>query len=484
MPCTSFDPHLFVIFGSTGDLAHRKLFPALFRLSTRTLRDTPHHILGLGRRHELDDESFRKTICASLIEQGVAEEEATRWTTNTLSYQTVANGSDYPALARRIDRLDQDHHLKGNRAFYLSLPPRLFPEVIMELGKADLHRAPGWARLVIEKPFGQDLDSALSLNGLVHRYFEESQVFRIDHYLGKDTVQNLLVFRFGNAIFESLWNRSQIDNIQITVAETIGVGSRAGYYDTSGALRDMVQNHLTQLFTLSAMEVPVSYDPHFVREEKVKVLRATRPIQTGNVVFGQYVRGRIDGVSVVSYREENGIPEDSDTETFVAIKLEVDNWRWQGVPFYLRSGKRLAAHSTEIVVTFKKPPVCLFHSMGCSTASADTLRISIQPDEGFSLSFDIKKPGAGLSTQKQSLDFRYRDVFPELPSPYVTLLEDILCGDPTLFVHALEVEGSWRLYTPLLGDGFPVHSYPAGSWGPRAARDLMSRDGRSWRGGS
>ncbi len=331
----------------------------------------------------------------------------------------------------------------------------------------------------MEKPFGRDVDSARELNALVHRYFEEQQIYRIDHYLGKETVQNLMVFRFANPIFEAIWNRDRVDHVQITVAEDLGIEGRAGYYDQAGALRDMVQNHLTQVLCHMAMEVPAAFDARAVRDEKAKVLRSLAPVDPRDVVRGQYTRGVIAGTGIAGYREEPGVAAGSDAETFVAMKLEVENWRWKGVPFYLRTGKRLPRRVSRIFVTFKSAPVSIFQPFTC-TLQSNVLAITLQPDEGFDLRFEVKQPGQPLQIGSQQLHFRYADAFSPLPDGYETLLLDILAGDQTLFVRADWVEASWDRYKPVLEAPPPLEFYEAGSWGPRGADALLRQDGREW----
>jgi len=471
-------PHLFIVFGGTGDLAKRKLLPAISRISRKAALAGGQQVLAVARHTDYDDESYRAWARESL--DGSAEMK--EWCNSCLHYHALPDENpDYEGLKRRIEEIEGNHDLPQNRVFYLSVPPRAFPGVIEGLGKAGLDRSDGFTRLVVEKPFGEDLESARSLNALVHRWFDETQIYRIDHYLGKETVQNLLVFRFANSIFEPIWNRDRIDNIQITVAEDIGVGSRAGYYDRVGALRDMVQNHLTQILTLTAMEVPVAYDAESIRHEKVKVLRAVRPIDLRNVVFGRYAPTQVNGETVPGYLDEKNVPPDSQTETYAALKLDIDSWRWQGVPFYLRTGKRLARPLTEIAVSFRRPPVSLFRSLELHEVDEDLLRIILQPDEGFSLHFDVKRPGSPPVLEKIPLAFKYGERFGSLPDPYVTLLLDVVVGDQTLFVHASEVETSWELYEPLLDGSARVHDYDAGTWGPRQADQMIARDGRTWK---
>ncbi|MES4787201.1 MAG: glucose-6-phosphate dehydrogenase, partial [Nitrospiraceae bacterium] len=359
----------------------------------------------------------------------------------------------------------------------LALPPAVFSGTIEGLSQAGLNQSPGWTRVVVEKPFGRDLSTAKQLNHTIHRYFHESQIYRIDHYLGKLAVQNVLVFRFANAIFESLWNRDRIDHVQITVAESIGVEHRAGYYEQAGALRDMVQNHLTQLLTLIAMEVPAAFEANAIRDEKLKVLHSIRPPQPHDVVFGQYQSGTMHGRSVAGYREELGVSADSQTETFVAAKLSIDNWRWHGVPFYLRTGKRLPRQLTQIAVTFRQPPIGLFQSVGKMELHPNVLLMTLQPDEGFSLSFDVKTPDKQLALETQALHFHYQEAYPVLPDAYETLILDVMAG----FVRADVAETSWQLYAPLLKAKIPPRGYAAGTWGPHEADALLARDGRRWR---
>ena len=477
------EPHLFVILGATGDLARRKLLPAVARLGRHL--DADHHVLGVARSADLDDDGFRRWAREALEEHGLPAEDLERWRDDRLHYQAMGDGGveDYRRLAARIAEIESEAGLAGNRAFYLALPPSTFESTVGGLGEAGLHRSAGWTRLVIEKPFGEDLASAQELNALVHRWFDESQIFRIDHYLGKETVQNLLVFRFSNAIFESLWNRERVENVQITVAEDIGIGGRGGYYDHAGALRDMVQNHLTQLASLVAMEVPIAYEADAVRFEKIKALRSLQALDRGRVVLGQYTAGKIgeNGDEVPGYLDEPKVAAGSKTETFAALELAFDTWRWQGVPFYLRTGKRLARRVTEIAVTFRRPPVALFKSLSCGELRSNVLVITLQPNEGFSLYFDVKRPGEPLELEKYPLTFDYEKAFGALPEAYETLLLDVVTGDQTLFVHADEVEASWRLYTPLLDRALPVHPYPAGSWGPAEAEELVVRSGHKWR---
>jgi len=469
------EPLLFVIFGGTGDLARRKLIPALWRLLIHEGLSDRVAVLGVGTRTRTDDE-FRELARSSLLESGADPEEAHAWCAGRLHYQEVGtDGDGYSELAARIVALERRHALSGNRAFYLALPPSLVEPAVTGIGGCGLSRSPGWTRLVVEKPFGRDLASARRLNGLVHAFFDESQVYRIDHYLGKETVRNLLVFRFANALFERTWNRDHIESIEITVAETVGIDGRERYYDESGAVRDMMQNHLTQLLTLIAMEAPTQMNHDAIRSEKVKVLRAVAPPEPGDVVYGQYAES-VDH-DLPGYTDLPGIPADSTTPTYAALRLGVDNWRWQGVPFFLRTGKRLPARSSRILVRYRRPPVCLFHR-DCP-GHENVLILTLQPDEGFDLYFDVKTPGDAMGIDAVPLSVRYGDFADDIPDAYHTLLRDVMLGDPTLFVRADEVEESWRVYADVLETG-SVQLYPSGSPGPKSATELVEAHGATW----
>ncbi len=464
---SQFEPHLFVVFGASGDLARRKLLPAFYRLQQREGFGKMCRVLGVARR-PWDDATFRAKAAEALIEAGIDPDEVKAWCSQHLSYQQV--DGDFEPLADRIAEIEETGGLPGNRVFYLALPPGVFVPTIEGLAVAGLADGPGWRRLVIEKPFGHDLASARALNGAVHQVFDEREVYRIDHYLGKETVQNLLVFRFANALFENAWTRDRIEQVQITVAEEVGVEDRAGYYDSAGATRDMLQSHLAQLLTLTAMEPPARFDADAIRDEKVKVLRSLRPVDPARAVFGQYVAGSIRGEPVPGYADEVGAP--SSTETAVAIEVFVDSWRWEGVPFLLRTGKRFPTRRSVIVVTFREPPISLFGPDHAGHARPNVLVLTIQPDEGFELTVDVKTPGDGMDLDTVSFRFSYADEFGEIPDAYETLIADVIIGDQTLFVRSDEVEEAWAVFEPLLADHPDPDGYTAGSWGPAAMASL------------
>ncbi len=480
---TAVDPNVFVIFGATGDLAARKILPALAKLRAAGSLHEKCLVVGVGRKPDITDESFRADVRAALEEAELPATVRDAWRDDCVFWHRMPEGDadDARALGARLGALENERDMPANRTFYLSLPPALFAPTAAALGEAGLAKTSGWTRLVVEKPFGRDLASARELNRAIHVHFDEAQVFRIDHYLGKETVQNLLVFRLANPIFESLWNRNHVECVQILVAEELGVEDRAGYYEKAGALRDMIQNHLTQLLTLVAMEVPAAVDAEAIRFEKVKVLRSLSALASGDVVLGRYAGGTVDGEAVPGYLDEKGVARDSRTETYVSMKLAIDNWRWQGVPFLLRTGKRLSRRMTQIALTFRQPPVCMFRSMGSCLLHSNVLVITLQPDEGFELHIDVKKPGEPFDLETLPLDFRYGDRFARLPDAYETLLLDVLTGDQTLFVHGDEVEASWRFYAPVLEAGpRTVHPYAAGSWGPTQAECHYRRGAPEW----
>lgn len=478
---TEVDRHLFVIFGGMGDLARRKLIPSLQRLIAENDLVGKCVVLGLGSA-DIDDEQYRKWTHEALVEAGRTPSQLDAWSADDVYFQRFSRDEGaYRQLRVRIEALEEQLGMPGNRAFYLALPPPVFPRAIVGLGEAGLNQSPGWTRLVIEKPFGTDLSSARELNGLVHRYFDEPQVYRIDHYLGKETVQNLLSFRFANPMFESSWNRDRVSHVEITVAEDLGIGSRADYYEHAGALRDMVQNHLTQLLALVTMEPPISFDADRIRTEKVKAIEAVASIHPENVVFGQYDAGIVAGHEVPGYRDEDGVDADSRTPTFAGIKLWVNTWRWHGVPFYLRTGKRLPKRITQIAVTYEQPPLCFFHGEEDTCAlHSNILLITLQPDEGISLLFDVKAPGETLDLHTQTLGFRYHEAYENLPDAYQTLILDVMEGDQTLFVRSDEVEASWHLWDPLLGHRPEPYRYLAGTWGPATLDQGLALGGEEW----
>ncbi|PIQ83667.1 MAG: glucose-6-phosphate dehydrogenase [Candidatus Omnitrophica bacterium CG11_big_fil_rev_8_21_14_0_20_63_9] len=486
-----------ILFGVLGDLAHRKLIPALFDLMHRQLLPKQFFLLGTAR-NEMNDASFRQEVEQILRRAGKDTLDPGIWQTFLQRCYYVggdyADSTFYQQLAVRLPQLEREHQTGGNRVFHLAIPPALYGQAVRELGKANLAQRsgtkPSWGRVILEKPLGRDLDSGQNLTWTLHCVLQEDQVYRIDHYLGKETVQNLLIFRFANAIFEPLWNRRYIDHVQITVAETLGVEHRAGYYDRAGVLRDMFQNHLLQLLCFIAMEPPASFEADRIRDEKVKVMRAVRPIaldRLGEVVVrGQYQAGVVDDARVPGYLEEEGISSTSTTDTFAALKLFVDNWRWQDVPFYLRSGKRLAQHVSEVVIQFKSVPHSMFRGLPANSLSPNKLILRIQPEEGICLSFEAKYPGPKVCMSSVAMDFNYQQVFGiKPPGAYEHLLLECMLGDQTLFARQDWVELSWGLLTPLLeawqgSASQPPVPYVAGSWGPDEAVTLLARDGRQW----
>jgi glucose-6-phosphate 1-dehydrogenase len=485
-PIRTAEPATIVIFGASGDLTQRKLVPALHSLSCAGLLPPASRVLGVARS-PLSDESFRRQLF-----EGVKVYSRTNpgicalWPTfeERLSYLEGSYDDEdtYRRLAERLGQLDKEG-AGGNRLFYLATPPALCPTIVEHLGQAGLNRSPsppelerpGWTRIIVEKPFGHDLASARQLNQEIHAVFDESQVYRIDHYLGKETVQNILTFRFANAIFEPLWSRNYVDHVQITVAEEIGVEHRAGYYDQAGVMRDMFQNHLLQLLSLTALEPPALFEANALRDEKVIVLRAMR-------AGSRSVRAQYNG-----YRAEKGVAPDSQTPTYAALQLFVDNWRWQGVPFYLQSGKSLAAKTSEIAIQFKAVPHLMFPLPPQNRITPNVLILCLQPDEGIHLHFEAKEPGAGMKTRPVDMEFHYADDFGgiALPEAYERLLLDALQGDASLFARADEIELAWGLIDPILAaweqpDAVPLAFYEPGSWGPAGTDELLAQDGRTW----
>jgi glucose-6-phosphate 1-dehydrogenase len=488
------DPCTVILFGASGDLAKRKVIPAMYDLAQYNSLGECYAIIGFART-PMTDETFRNVVgeaAKTISEVGPIDPEKWNAFASNL-YYTEGDYSDpdsYARLVRRLSDLDAGKKLCGNRLFYLSTPPEVYPDIVEQLGHAGLARPStpnAWVRIIIEKPFGRDLASAKELNKIVLNVFEEKQVYRIDHYLGKDTVQNLLVLRFGNGIFEPLWNRNYVDQVQITASETLGVERRGGFYESAGALRDMIQSHVLQLTSLVSVEPPASFDATAVRNEKLKVLQSIRPFNLEMVaqwvVRGQYGPGKIGDKPAPGYREEPGVKPDSRTETFVAMRLLIDNWRWAGVPFYLRTGKRLAKRSTEIMIQFKRAPHIVFRER---EVEPNRLILNIQPEEGISVSFGAKRPGTEMSIGNVTMNFSYKEGFGgSSRSAYATLLNDCLRGDATLFDRGDSVEAAWALVDPILDvwsaaktAGVPV--YPAGAWGPKESDQLLERDGRQW----
>lgn len=509
-------PCLLIVFGASGDLAMRKLLPALFHLADQELLDPSFTVLGFART-AMSDDQFRLQALAALrehahtdhegeLDQGRLDDFAARLFYQTGGYDDLAA---FQSLAERITVLDQERQTQGNYLFYLATPPNVFAPIAALLSQVGLAapRNDSWTRLIIEKPFGHDLESAKQLNEQLLSVFDERQIYRIDHYLGKETVQNILVFRFGNGIFEPIWNRNYVDHVQITVAESLGVGSRGGYYDKSGAIRDMVQNHVMQLVALTAMEPPVTYDAEAVRNQKVNVLRSIQPLDPLEVnkwvVRAQYGAGTVEGTQIPGYLRTEGIPANSTTETFVAWKLEIDNWRWNGVPFYIRTGKALPNKVSEINVIFRSPPLMYFGGRNGGgrpdrqnrQAVRNAITLRIQPDESIILSFDAKQPGPQIDVEQVSMEFTYSKAFGDnLAEAYERLLLDAMLGDSTLFIRRDETELAWDRVTNVLegwqvqedvlrkrGKQLQLPQYEAGTWGPLESDDLLARNGHYWR---
>ena len=491
-------PTVVVIFGASGDLTARKLVPAIFNLGIDNLLPGEFHLIGYGRK-PIEDEAFREMMDAAIEEfsRRPLNKEIWERVRQNITYHAGGydDGKAFDSLAEKINEIEASLGRDMQRMFYISTPPSVFEPIIKNLGSSGMAQAHVHTKLaskvIIEKPFGHDLESARELNNAINGVFEEPQVYRIDHYLGKETVQDLLVQRFSNSIFEPLWNRAYIDCVQITVSESLGVGSRGGYYDSSGALRDMIQNHTMQLVALTAMEPPVSLDPESIRDEKVKVIKAIQPLELkaegGDVVRARYTSGLVKGEPVKGYMEEEGIPVESTTETYAAMRLAINNWRWQGVPFYIRSGKRMARRASEIAVQFKRPPGILFSEGDKFHVAANTMVISIQPDEGVTIVMNSKIPGLETRTQPVKMHFRYSTTFgSNTPEAYERLILDAMVGDSTLFIRGDETEASWKLVTPVLehweacGE-HGLQDYAAGSWGPLASERLLWERQHQWR---
>jgi glucose-6-phosphate 1-dehydrogenase len=492
------EPTVLVIFGASGDLTNRKLLPALYQLARAQRLPAEFKVLGVARTG-WDDDGFRAHFHASLKEFAGLEQPDDVSTALASDLFYVGGEMDDPALYSRIGARLSESGWPDGVLFYFAIPPSVYGDVVTRLGVAGLvkPRMPdGWRRIIVEKPFGTDLKTARDLNAVLHQYLDEPQIFRIDHYLGKETVQNLLVFRFANGMFEPVWNRRYIDHVQITAAETVGVERRAGYYEGAGALRDMVQNHLMQLLALVAMEPPIRFSAENVRDRKLDALLSIQPLvaQNGdnggtnhNVVRAQYIAGWVNGSEVPGYRQEEGVNRASVTETFVALRLQLDTWRWAGVPFYVRTGKRLPKRTTEIAIQFRRPPLHIFKRVSPTPIAPNLLIVNIQPDEGISLRFEAKLPGSRMQLAPVMMNFRYGSAFGKpVPEAYETLLLDAMLGDPTLFARHDFVENSWALITPVhemweASAAAEIPTYEAGEWGPDEAGQMIQADGRRWR---
>ncbi|EGT76699.1 glucose-6-phosphate dehydrogenase [Haemophilus haemolyticus] len=481
------DNNCIVIFGASGDLTHRKLIPALYNLYKIGRLSENFSVLGVARS-DLNDETFRKKMREALIHNEETTPETLDAFCSHLYYQAVntSDAQDYGKLVPRLDELHDKYQTCGNTLYYMSTPPSLYGVIPECLAAHGLNTEEyGWKRIIVEKPFGYDEKTAQALDVQIHRFFEEHQIYRIDHYLGKETVQNLLVLRFSNGWFEPLWNRNFIDYVEITGAESIGVEERGGYYDGSGAMRDMFQNHLLQVLAMVAMEPPAIINANSMRDEVAKVMHSLRPLTSedmeNNLVLGQYTAAEINGKMEKGYLEEKGVPADSRTETYIALRCEIENWRWAGVPFYVRTGKRLPARVTEIVIHFKTTP----HPVFSQNAPENKLIIRIQPDEAISMRFGLKKPGAGFEAKEVSMDFRYADLAgAQVLTAYERLLLDAMKGDATLFARTDAVHAAWKFVQPILdykANGGRIHEYEAGTWGPVAADKLIAKQGKVWR---
>ncbi len=481
------DNNCIVIFGASGDLTHRKLIPALYNLYKIGRLSENFSVLGVARS-DLNDETFREKMREALIHNEETTPETLDAFCSHLYYQVVntSDAQDYGKLVPRLDELHDKYQTCGNTLYYMSTPPSLYGVIPECLAAHGLNTEEyGWKRIIVEKPFGYDEKTAQALDVQIHRFFEEHQIYRIDHYLGKETVQNLLVLRFSNGWFEPLWNRNFIDYVEITGAESIGVEDRGGYYDGSGAMRDMFQNHLLQVLAMVAMEPPAIINANSMRDEVAKVMHSLSPLTAEdmehNLVLGQYTAAEINGKMENGYLEEKGVPADSRTETYIALRCEIENWRWAGVPFYVRTGKRLPARVTEIVIHFKTTP----HPVFSQNAPENKLIIRIQPDESISMRFGLKKPGAGFEAKEVSMDFRYADLAgAQVLTAYERLLLDAMKGDATLFARTDAVHAAWKFVQPILdykANGGRVHEYEAGTWGPVAADKLIAKHGKVWR---
>ncbi len=489
------DPCTMVIFGAAGDLTRRKLIPALYNLAKTQVLSKDFAMIGVARTQMSDDE-FRKKLTDDIKEFATEpiDESLWQWFVQRLYYISgdFVDQSIYPKLKERLAKVDEDHNTQGNHFFYLATAANFFGPIVEQLSATGLMTEDQhWRRVIIEKPFGHDLESAKALNQQLLKVVKENQIYRIDHYLGKETVQNIMAFRFANGIFEPIWNRRYIDHVQISVAETVGVEQRGSYYDQAGALRDMVPNHIMQLISLTAMEPPISFHADAVRDEQAKILHAIQPLSAEDVlsrtVRGQYGEGAVGNERVPAYRSEQDVPPDSKTETFVAMKLLIDNWRWADVPFYLRTGKALASHSTHIVIQFRRAPFVLFRETPVENLMPNQLILHIQPEEGISLRFAAKVPGPSMALGAVDMNFEYADYFgSQSKTGYERLLYDCMIGDATLFQRADMVEAGWQVVSPALDvwKALPPRSFPnyaAGSWGPKDADELLERDGRHWR---
>jgi glucose-6-phosphate 1-dehydrogenase len=480
-------PCVLVVFGASGDLTTRKLMPALAELADGRRLPPAFAVVGVART-EMSDEDFQ----ARMLE--AVEKPSAAWESLVSGFRYVAGDykdtATFESLKSVLDDVARDRGTGGNVVHYLATPPQVFAAIASGLQSVGLHRSDGFVRVVVEKPYGHDLESAVALDASMHEVFEESQIYRIDHYLGKETVQNVLALRFANAIFEPIWNRRYVDHVQITVAESVGIGHRGSFYESAGALRDIVQNHVLQVLALTLMEPPASVDAKGIRDEKVKALRAVDILTVdevaSEVVRGQYRSGWVEGSEAPGYRDEEGVDPESRTETYVAMRMAVDNWRWAGVPFFVRTGKRLPKRYTEVAMEFHDVPHLPFGRRETRGLGPNALVLRIQPDEGITLRFGAKVPGQSFRVRSTSMDFSYGAAFlEETPEAYERLLLDAMVGDPTLFIRTDEVEQAWRIVTPILeawsDPSFPLATYEAGTWGPKEADRLLDRDGRRWR---